>query len=187
MIRSIDKLTLNCIFSGDVVCSKCQHVFSFSAIEKFFTKSRTTDLDRARELFLKSKPKTNFLTADAMQKGAVPVNEMSTNELLELFQHLGFQKIEPSVFQGVQAFCHAKRKSLYFPMQDVESNFVGYKKLSRLNDENPITETTFPEQNSFGAVIFPPIVKRGFRDHRTAILVLNLLDALALRMEKTNS
>lgn len=155
-------------------------------IEKFFTKSPSLNLDRTRELFLKSKPKTNILTVDAIQKGAKPVNEMTTNELLEIIQYLGLQNIEPNVFQGVQAFCHAKRKTLYFPIQDIESNFIGYKKLSRLNDESPITETTFPEHNSFGAVIFSPIVKRGFRDHRTAILVLNMMDALALRMEKTN-
>lgn len=168
------------------MCSKCQYVFSFSAIEKQFTKSRTTDLNRARELFMKSKPKTTILTADTIQKGAVPISEMPTNELLEIIQHLDLKKIEPDVFHGVQAFCHAKRKTLYFPMQDVDANFVGYKKLSRLNDDNPVTETTFPEQNSFGVVIFPPMVKRGFRDHKTAILVLNMLDALALRMEKTN-
>ena len=70
-------------------------------------------------------------------------------------------------------------------MLDVESNIVGYKKLSRL-DDGKMTETTVPEQNSFGAVIFSPIAKRGFRDQRTAILVVNMLDALALRMEKTN-
>lgn len=179
-----DSVTL---ISGDVVCSRCQHIFSFSTFDKFFAKSyrSTADMERARDLFMRSKPKPIILTADTIQKGAVPINEVPTNELLEIIQFLGLQKIEPVVFQGIHAFCHVKRKTLYFPMLDVESNIVGYKKLARLADAK-MTETTVPEQNSFGAVIFPPIIKRGFRDQRTAILVVNMLDALALRMEKNN-
>lgn len=172
-------------FSGDVVCSKCQHVFSFSAIEKFFTKShRSTDLDRARDLFLRSKPKPNILTAATIHKDAVPVSQMLNLQLQSVFQHLGLSKIEPDTLLGLNAFCYAKRKVLYFPMLDVESNIVGYKRLSRLPDAD-LTETTLPEQNSFGAVIFHPL-KRGFREQRTAILVVNMLDALALRSQKNN-
>lgn len=173
------------------MCTKCQHIFSFSAIEKFFTKGhRSTDLNRARDLFLRSKPKPTIFTGEMMHKNAVPVQDMAADELLEVIQYLGLRKIEPNVFQGVQAFCHAKRKSLYFPMLDIQSNIVGYKKLARpVNDEDCVAtavETTIPEQNSYGAVIFPPISKRGYRDQKTAIIVLNMLDALALRMEKTN-
>lgn len=142
-------------------------------------------MERARDLFMGSKPKPIVLTADTIQKDAVPVNDVPTNDLYEILHFLGFQKIEPSVFEGLHAFCHVKRKTLFFPMLDVESNIVGYKKLSRLAD-GKMAETTVPEQNSFGAVIFSPIAKRGFRDQRTAILVVNMLDALALRMEKTN-
>lgn len=142
-------------------------------------------MERSRDLFIRSKPKPIILSADLIQKGAVPATEVPTNELLEIFQFFGVQKIEPTVFQGIHAFCHAKRKTLYFPMLDVGSNIIGYKKLSRLSDDK-MTETTVPEQNSFGAVIFSPIVKRGFRDQKTAILVVNMLDALALRMEKNN-
>lgn len=174
------------------MCSKCQHIFSFSAVEKFFTKTyRPTDLTRARDLFMRSKPKPTILTGDKIYKGAVPAHDLPPHELLEIIQHLGIRKVEPNVFQGIQAFCDAKRKSLYFPMIDVESNMVGYKKLSRssISDDDgdsAMVETTSPEQNSYGAVIFPPFIKRGYRDQKTAIIVLNMLDALALRMEKTN-
>lgn len=174
-------------FPGDVVCSKCQYIFSFNTFEKFFSKSHRSpaDMERARDLFIRSKPKPIILAADLIQKGAIPANEVPSNELIEIFQFLGIQKIEPNVFQGLHAFCHVKRKTFYFPMLDIESNIVGYKKLSRLSDDKMI-ETPVPEQNSFGAVIFSPIVKRGFRDQKTAILVVNMLDALALRMEKNN-
>lgn len=120
-----------------------------------------------------------------MPKDAVPISEVGTDELLQIIEHLRLQPIEPSVIQGVQAFCNAKRKKLYFPMLDVHSNVIGYKKLSRQIESN-VTETTVPEKNSFGAVIFSPIVKRGFRDQATAILVTNMMDALALRTEKSN-
>lgn len=169
-----------------MVCSKCQHVFSFSVIEKFFTKSHksVSDLERARDLFMRSKPKKKTLTIEAIHKEAVPVSEIQSIEMQEIMEHLGL-KIDESSFQGVHAFCHAKMKKLYFPMHDNESNIVGYKKLSK-SIEGQTIETTLPETNSFGAVIFPPIIKRGFRDQKTAILVVNMLDALALRMEKTN-
>ncbi|XP_031631440.1 twinkle protein, mitochondrial [Contarinia nasturtii] len=173
--------------TGDVVCSKCQHIFSFSAVEKFFSKSyrSTIDMERARDLFLRSKPKISIQKSYQIPKDAIPITEIGNDEIQEIIEHLGLHDIELSVLQNVQAFCHAKRKTLYFPMLDVHSNIIGYKKLSRLL-ESKLTETTIPEKNSFGAVIFPPIIKRGFRDQRTAILVVNMMDALALRMEKTN-
>lgn len=125
-----------------------------------------------------------------IQKNAKPVQDMTPDALDEVITHLNIQKIDSTVLLGVQAFCHEKRNALYFPMLDVQSNIVGYKKLHRplsaSGDLQKMTETTTPEQNSYGAVIFPPIHKRGHRDQKTAIIVLNMLDALALRMEKTN-
>lgn len=143
------------------------------------------DLDRARDIFLRSKPKKIALTAATIQKGAVPIKEISDIELKEVLQYLGLEKIDPTIFMGIHAFCHPKRRILYFPMIDVEGNIVGYKKLTRLPDAE-IVESTVPEENSFGAVIFHPLVKRGYRDQRTAVIVVNMLDALALRCEKNN-
>lgn len=178
--------------AGDVVCSKCQYIFSFSAIEKFLTKShRSSDeLKRARDLFLRSKPKPTILTGEMIQKNAKPVQDMTADALDAVITSLDIRKIDANVLHGVQAFCHEKRNTLYFPMLDIQSNIVGYKKLHRplseSGDLQRMTETTMPEQNSYGAVIFPPIQKRGHRDQKTAIIVLNVVDALALRMEKTN-
>lgn len=125
-----------------------------------------------------------------IHKNAIPVQDMTADELLEVIRYLDIRKIEPNVFHSVQAFCNRKRNTLYFPMLDIQSNIVGYKKLSRSSndggDSEKLTETTIPEQNSYGAVIFSPITKRGYRDQKTAIIVLNMLDALALRMEKPN-
>lgn len=189
------KKSLNFKFTfiaGDVVCSKCQYIFSFSAIEKFFSKThRSSDeLNRARDLFLRSKPKPTIFTGEMIQKSAKPVKDMTADALDKVITSLDIRRIDSNVLQGVQAFCHEKRNTLYFPMLDSQSNIVGYKKLHRplseSGDLQRMTETTIPEQSSYGAVIFPPIQKRGHRDQRTAIIVLNMLDALALRMEKTN-
>lgn len=178
------------LIPGDVVCSKCQYIFSFSAIEKFFTKGhRSTDeLNRARDLFLRSKPKPTILTGAMIDKNAKSVQDVTPDALQEIIQFLDIRKIDSNVFHGLNAFCHEKRKKLYFPMLDIQSNIVGYKKLCRplSGDPERMTETTIPEQNSYGAVIFPPISKRGHRDPKTAIIVLNMLDALAIRMEKNN-
>lgn len=61
--------------TGDVVCSKCQHIFSFSVIEFFFTKSQfLMNLDCARNYyntFLLSKHKKTAITAATIQNGAV--------------------------------------------------------------------------------------------------------------------
>lgn len=168
------------------MCSKCQYIFSFSAVEKFFSKShKSTDYERTRDFFMKSKPKTSILSPSMIHKDCVPINEVPNDELQNIFNYLGIVKIDSSAFQGVHAFCHKKRKILYIPMHDVESNIVGYKKLSKSIDSKMIEET-FPEKNSFGAVIFPPMAKRKCREQKTAILVVNMLDALALRMEKSN-
>lgn len=147
-------------------------------------------MNRARNLFLRSKPKPTILTAEMIHKNAKSVLDMTSDALLEVIKFLDIRKIDSNVFHGLQAFCHEKRHTLYFPMLDIQSNIVGYKKLHRPFSENgdlkQMTETTIPEQNSYGAVIFPPLIKRGNRDQKTAIIVLNMLDALALRMEKTN-
>lgn len=175
------------MISGDVVCSKCQHIFSFSAIENFFTKkANRTDLERSKDIFMKSKPRANFLTISTINKNAVPIREISSIKFDEIRQHLGIDNITSAAFEGIQTLCDFKEKSLYFLMQDAYSNIVGYKKLYRKPNEKLI-ETTFPESNSYGAVVLPPFAKRGSRDSRTAIIVLNMLDALAIRMEKRNS
>lgn len=175
------------LFAGDVVCSKCQHIFSFSAIENFYApiKSAKTpsDQDRARELFLNSKPKILF-DASQIDKNAIPVDEMEPNAVENVFEYLQIENISVSAVSGIQMLCNVERKILYMPMHNNESQIIGYKTLSRLPD-GPLKETTLPEAKSFGVVILPPTTKRG-RDSKTAILVLNMLDALALRIEKPN-
>lgn len=175
-------------YLGDVVCSKCQYIFSFSAIEKFYTgdkqKRKSADIQRDRDLFLKSKPKPTSLTTLAINKDAVPINAVEATELEEVFSHLGLENITAAAFHETGILCNAKRKVLYFPMQNTDSTITGYKKLSRII-HGQIMETTIPDANSFGAVILPPVQRRG-KDQKTAILVLNVLDALALRMQKHN-
>lgn len=135
---------------------------------------------------MRSKPRPNFFTISTINKDAIPISEIDSTKFDEIRQHLGIDNLTSAAFEGIQAFCDLKKKSLYFLMQDAYSNVVGYKKLSKKPNEKMI-ETTFPESNSYGAVVFSPFVKRGTRDSKTAIIVLNMLDALALRMEKRNS
>lgn len=171
------------------MCSKCQYIFSFSAIEKFYTsdkqKRKSIDFQRDRDLFLKSKPKPTSLTPLTINKDAIPIKDIESSELNGVLDHLGLENITEIAFHESGILCNAKRKVLYFPMQDANLTVTGYKKLSRIVN-GQIMETTIPETESFGAVILPPIQKRGPRDQRTAILVLNVLDALALRMQKHN-
>lgn len=169
--------------SGDVVCSKCQYIFSYGAVEKFFTNDKRSkdDLERDQNIFIKSKPNTEpLLSIVEVDENVVPINNLNTTELEEILSHLGINNITKEAFIGTDVLCHTKRRILYSPMQGTDSETIGYKILSK-NGET--AESTIPETNSFGVVKFSPIVKRGTKDQKTAILVLNILDALALRME----
>lgn len=131
------------------------------------------------------KPKTTDLTTSKIDKNAVPINEVEPKDYEKICEYLGIEHFPISIFDGIQMLCNVKQNTFYFPMHDAEGQIIGYKKLSRSSDAK-LVETTYPESNSFGAVILLPIGKRGVREAKTSILVLNMLDALALRVEKPN-
>lgn len=114
---------------------------------------------------------------------------MQKGELAAVCAHLGIENINDSAFDGLHMLCNVREKCLYFPMQDVEGKFVGYKKLSRGKNGHPVEETV-PSSNSFGTIVAPPhssSKRYPTREHtRTAIVVLNMMDTLAIRTEKTN-
>lgn len=169
-----------------MVCSKCQYIFSYNAIEQFYNnKGKLADIQRNREMFMNSKPKPAAQTASKIDKDAVPINEIDTNELQPIMSHLGLENLIEPLLQETGIYCNISSKVLYFPMLDADSNISGFKTLSRTANRG-ITESTIPETNNFGIVILPPVVKKGPKDQKTAILVLNMLDALALRREKQN-
>lgn len=169
-----------------MVCSKCQYIFSYNAIEPFYNnKGKLADIQRNREMFMSSKPAPTSLTASKIVRDAVPINEIDTNKLQTIISDLGLEQLIEILLQETGIYCNIRLKILYFPMLDADSKISGFKILSRTANRG-ITEATFPETNNFGIVILPPVVKKGPKDQKTAILVLNMLDALALRREKQN-
>lgn len=169
-----------------MVCSKCQYIFSYNAIEQFYNyKGKLADIQRNREMFMSSKPIRASLTASKIDKDAVRINEIDTNELQPIVSNLGLEHLIETLLQETGIYCNKSSKIIYFPMLDADSSISGFKTLSRTTNRG-ITETTIPETNNFGIVILPPFVKKGPKDQKTAILVLNMLDALALRREKQN-
>lgn len=170
-----------------MICSKCQHTFSFNVVEPFFAQQLSiADHKKSQDLFMKSKPKLSTGGYASSQVNAVPVSDVNSETFEEILQHLDLYGITSTAFEATSILCDPKRKSLYFGMRGPQLDHLGCKELSK-NPHNNLVETiTSPESNSYGVVMLPPSTKRGVKDTKTAIVVLTLRDALALRMEKSN-
>lgn len=170
------------------MCPACQYIYSFSAIENFFSVPKSakeeSDQQKQRDLFMRAKPSIQPILPATIDENAVSFKELNRSEFELICKHLEIENIAPLAFEDLGMLCNVNEKILYFPMQDVDNQIIGYKKLYKCNER--ILEETYPESNSFGAVIVPS-VKRLSKDHnKLAILVLNMVDVLALRMQKTN-
>lgn len=178
--------------TGDVVCSSCQYIYSFSVIEEFFVDARTpknVNIQRKNlELFIRGKPMILLYPPDAIDDKAVPKDQLQPDDLAAVCAHLGIENIADSAFDDLHMLCNVNEKRLYFPMQDAERNFVGYKMLGRGANGLPVEETV-PLSNSFGAVVasaYSSSNRLPKEQTKTAIVVLNMLDVLAIRTQKTN-
>lgn len=171
-----------------MVCSKCQYIFSFSAIENFYTSVKsqrvTTDLKKQRDLFIKSKPITDLPTSKIIDEIAVPVDKLPIDKLEEICKNLKLNEALASAFENLGLLYNFNDNILYFPMHDVDNRIIGYKKLFRQN--NKTVEETLPESRVFGTIIVSPGTKKSHKEVKTAILVLNIPDVLTLRMQHLN-
>lgn len=75
--------------------------------------------------------------------------------------------------------------SLFIPMLDVDGIIVGYKRLSKENDQ--IVEYSIPEANCFGVITVEAVGAKASKEAPSAVLVLNVLDLLALSTQKLGS
>ena len=152
-----------------------------------------SDHNRARELFIQSKPIVQQMKLDEIDRDAKDFVDLSEVEFNEICQYFGMQKVSRAAFEGIKVGCNMQLKVLYFPLEDLNQHTVGYRKLSRVGegvDAGDIREESIPRNNSYGAVIASSVSRAGVttkkRDSKTAILVLSLLDFLALRMQQIN-
>lgn len=136
---------------------------------------------------MKSKPPLYSETHAGPRLNAVPVSDVDPTVFENVLHHLDLCGITSAAFDAAMpVLCDPEKKSLYFSMRGSEPNDVGHKELIR-NANNGLVETiTSPESNSYGVITFAPSTKRSIKDAKTAIVVLTLRDALALRMEKNN-
>lgn len=101
-----------------------------------------------------------------------------------------------AVFASFGTLCNPHDRSLHVPLHDASGKTVGHKTLTRHqrnnnaddtdNDDNasPLLEHTTPERNCFGVLCTVP---KSQRDAATAVVVLNVVDALALTAQKVTS
>lgn len=137
-----------------------------------------------RDLFMRAKPPIKQYIVTDFDEDAVDVSELTADEIERVCGEMGIQKISASAFEEFHAYCNVKRKIIYFSMVDVNGATVGYKKLSKNEAGEGFREETIPESSCFGVVMASP--KRQAKDHpKHAILVVNMLDALAILMQKT--
>lgn len=166
--------------SGDVICAACQHKFAFSSLEYFFLNSKklnSADYINKKNSFLKSKPSidSNKIPQDIIGDLKI-IKNLSDTEIVQICEQLDVQNISIDQMKDALIHCDLENSTFYFPMVDANGSIVGYKKLSNQNGQ--LCETSFPEANCFGVVMHLP--RKQQKNHRTAILVLNLLDYLSL-------
>lgn len=181
-------ISVFCCHAGDVVCPKCQHIFSFNVAEPFFrSELSAADQAKSRDLFFKSKPLLYAETYASLQENAVPAGELEPAVFAGILEHLDLHGIAAAAVEMVPpVLCDPQKKSLYFAMRGANADDVGHKELVRNPISGQVETITSPESSSYGVVTFAPSTKRGVRDTKTAIIVLTLRDALALRTEKSN-
>lgn len=85
----------------------------------------------------------------------------------------------PDIFAPLGTLCDPVTRSLHFPLHDANGQTVGYKLLSRPDDE--LLERTTPDSDSFGVLVSLP---KSQRDASSAVVVLNVVDLLALVSQK---
>lgn len=170
------------------MCPSCQHIYSFNAIEEFFN---TKDIDAKRkqiDLFVGAKPTVCIYSRQTIDDKAVTKDELQPGQLAAVCAHLGIENIDDAAFDGLHLLCNVNENRLYFPMQDEAGRFVGYKILSR-ESNGYLVEDTVPPTNSFGLIVVAPqsAGKRVTKENaKAAIVVLNVIDVLAIRTQKTN-
>lgn len=133
---------------------------------------------------MRAKPNKKSLTLADIDPNAIPFKQLQLHEIKSIISHFEFENIAETSFDDLNAICNVEKKCLYFPMQDLNGNIVGYKKLMK-SDGEKICEETVPESNCFGVVIAG---QRRQKDQikQNAVVVLNICDALAIRSQRIN-
>ncbi|GAB0096200.1 twinkle protein, mitochondrial [Sergentomyia squamirostris] len=169
--------------TGNYICPACQHLGSWSSIEKFFTSIKTPrntrGMARLTENFMTCKMKKTNIDFPERLKLLPEVDPLRLKEFLD---DIGLLQGVDSVLLHQGARISEDFAEIVLPLRDVMENIVGYK---TLEVENCI-ETTFPDVSCSGLLTHKPTMLSTKREPQNAILVLNILDFLTLATSKLN-
>lgn len=143
---------------------------------------QSAEMEKQRTTFLNSKPCIEVNQPFHFGDDIVKISTLDENQLLTICDQLNIRNIPLSYLKTADIFCNVSRNSLYFPLVDVNNTTVGFKKLSFENGK--YLESTMPLTKSFGAVVH---ASKGALKQKSAIVVLNVLDWLALVGENIHS
>lgn len=169
--------------TGNFTCPACQHLGTWSSIEKFFLNGKmgrnVREMTRARENFMVSKSKK---TEVSLPEGLKMFREVEDGRFRRVLDDIGLPQEVEGVLESLQAQVSEDFSEIYLPLRDVTEAIVGYK-IFRVEDQ---TESTLPGLNCPGILVHKPTTTSSKKELQNAVLVLNILDFFTLAVSKIN-
>ncbi|XP_055687058.1 mitochondrial DNA helicase [Lutzomyia longipalpis] len=171
--------------TGNFTCAACQHLGTWSTIEKFFLNAKiarnSKEISRLREVFLTSKSRK---TEIELPDGLVSSSSVDPLRLKEVIEEIGLPEETGNILLSHGTFFSNDFSQFFLPLRDITDAIVGYK-IFHTEHHN---ERTLPDTNCSGILIHKPtLMTKKEQKEQSAIIVLNILDFLTLAVSKINS
>ncbi|KAK9876163.1 hypothetical protein WA026_011279 [Henosepilachna vigintioctopunctata] len=159
--------------TGSYMCPKCKHSGEWSSLESLISKKmKKPNLSNDEILVNLSKFEDDIRS---IQNSTEPLSELNEDSLHKVFKKLKLPIIAKSELNPLNLRINCDLNELYFPLEDVNSEIVGYKILGN--------ELTTKPNSNYGGLVKG--TKPKSKD--TAILVENLADFLVLYASDVNA
>ncbi|XP_072380128.1 mitochondrial DNA helicase [Diabrotica undecimpunctata] len=164
--------------TGWFMCTGCKKSGQWNTLETYFNlkKSKKTKMkdgsieeEKANERIEKTLEEIRSTTSE--------IKALSEEELHEVLKKFKLPIISSSTFETLDVRLNEKHTTLFFPLENVESETVGYRKVNC----GLSTDTVLPDQN-YGGIL----TARFPKSKDTAVLVPSISDFLVLANTKLN-
>lgn len=137
--------------------------------------------ENIRETVLKSKPVIESALSIHKDSEIQHIKDLNDLQVDEICDNFRLKNILPNHLRLADVRVHVKENIIYFPMKNINGDIVGYKKI--IYEDGEWLEESIPNNNSFGIIM---TASKKAQKNKTAVVVLNFLDYLALLGEINN-
>ncbi|CAG9822315.1 unnamed protein product, partial [Phaedon cochleariae] len=163
-------------YTGMYMCAACKKTGQWNELESSFNrrtkKIRAKDEEAVSEI---DKLKQALDNIRSITRDIKSLDEESFQNVLKKFR---LPVVSNSTFETLDVRIDEKRTSMYFPLENVESEIVGYRKIHSRTNEDVVLPT-----ETYGGVLSGKVP----RSKDTAVLVPNIADFLVLMNAKVSS